>query len=78
MSIAHALLKSTTEGLKLKVIKICKGGINSWILSEDVVLVIQYKVYLVKQVISLVDTVQGMGLDPLIERMRANQSTAFF
>ena len=31
---------------------------NSLILSKDVVLAVQYKVYLVKQVISLVDTVQ--------------------
>ena len=30
----------------------------SWILSKDVVLAVQYKVYLVKRVISLVDTVQ--------------------
>ena len=32
--------------------------IQAWILSKDVVLAVQYKVYLVKQVISLVDTVQ--------------------
>ena len=31
-------------------------GIDPWILSKDVVLAVQYKVYLVKQVISLVDT----------------------
>ena len=31
---------------------------RQWILSKDVVLAAQYKVYLVKQVISLVDTVQ--------------------
>ena len=39
--------------------------VEAWILSKDVVLAVQYLVYLVKQVISLVDTVQyskGMGL----------------
>ena len=32
--------------------------LSPWILSKDVVLAVQYKVYLVKRVISLVDTVQ--------------------
>ena len=31
---------------------------DPWILSKDVILAVQYKVYLVKQVISLVDIVQ--------------------
>ena len=34
---------------------------HSWILRKDVVLAVQYWVYLVKLVISLVDTVQGLG-----------------
>ena len=29
------------------------GGLNPWILSKDVVLAVQYKVYLVKRVISV-------------------------
>ena len=36
----------------------CQTGLNPWILSKDVVLAAQSKVYLVKQAISLVDTVQ--------------------
>ena len=35
-----------------------RGDPRPWILSKDVVLAVQYKVYLVKRVISLVDTVQ--------------------
>ena len=35
-----------------------RGGVIAWILSKDVVLAVQYKVYIVKRVISLVDTVQ--------------------
>ena len=31
---------------------------DPWILSKDAILAVQYKVYLVKQVISLVDIVQ--------------------
>ena len=34
------------------------GWLYPWILSKDVVLAVLYKVYLVKQVISLVETVQ--------------------
>ena len=34
-----------------------RGDVEPWILSKDVVLAVQYKVYLMKRVISLGDTV---------------------
>ena len=60
---AHNLSITKFEHGQLATVHICNWltkvkQIYAWILSKDVVLAVQYKVYLVKRVISLVDSVQ--------------------
>ena len=56
-NIAKIIINYVTYCDNLNVLSLWCGGHSAWILSKDVSLAVQYKVYLVKRVISLVDTV---------------------